>query len=41
MNEYGITKLFLPMLVVSFFMPEEQIRWVYDDNWRIIFVSSP
>ena len=20
---------------------EEQIRWVFDDNWRIIFVSSP
>ena len=23
------------------YIPVEQIRWVFEDNWRIIFISSP
>ena len=27
--------------VISGWYAKEQIRWLFDDNWRIIFVSSP
>ena len=42
LSGFGINELFLGYFEYTVLLKaEEQIRWVFDDNWRIIFVSSP